>query len=55
MGLLELAANTIALELAYIVDEELAFEMVYFVLDADGEDAVCFELERSACRIDRVD
>ena len=46
--LLELLADALALELGEVVDEELAVEMIDFVLDADGEQPVGLELERLA-------
>src|SRR5258706_13783859 len=43
--LLQLADNAFLLEPRKILDEDLAFQMIHFVLDAHREQAVAFNLE----------
>jgi hypothetical protein len=41
----KLGANTLALESAQVIYEELAIEMVNLMLDANRKNAICGELE----------
>src|SRR6185503_3999686 len=47
--------QALALQLGEVVDEQLAFEVVHLVLNADREHAVGVELERLAVGIERSD
>src|SRR5580658_8567153 len=47
-------ANQFALELGQVIDEELAFEVIHFMLDADRQQSLRVHLERLAVAAQRA-
>src|SRR5215469_11531372 len=52
LGLAELAQDDAALQRRNVIDEQHAIEMVDFVLDAGGEQALGFELANLVLRVE---
>src|SRR5579863_2348956 len=52
--LLELLADSLALEIRQVVHEKLALEMIHLVLDADGQHIVVVALEKLAVPVLRT-
>src|SRR5579859_305288 len=51
---LQLAGNAFLLELRKILDEDFAFQMIHFVLDANREQPATFDLEGFAVEAERL-